>query len=122
MPSLLMDAKSAPTWRNLRERDAQKLSKFLKRSTTSLPRHDGALLRSQSNLDYVTWLKLGIFLCDKAFPAFLGPPDDGDLRLAADSTYELRPHQRRVLKFLTDALQLCPDLIEPHTSVLKFLQ
>ena len=80
-------------WRNLRERDRSEAKEFLEskcqRERSLLRRHYGDLLRSQSNLDHVTWLKLGVFLCDKAFPAFVPLANDGDLRLAAGSTYEL---------------------------------
>ena len=58
-------------------------------SATLLRRQDDALLSSQSNLDHVTRLKLEIFLCDKAFPAVLSLSDDGNLRFAAASAYEL---------------------------------
>jgi hypothetical protein len=47
------------------------------------------LLSSQSTLDHVTRLKLEIFLCDKAFPAALSLSNDGNLRFAAASAYEL---------------------------------
>ena len=58
-------------------------------SAALLRRQDDALLSSQSNLDHVTRLKLEIFLCDKAFPAVLSLSNDGNLRFAAASTYEL---------------------------------
>jgi hypothetical protein len=46
-------------------------------------------LRSQSDLDHVTWLKLGIFFCAEAFSACSALSNDRDLRLAAGSSYEL---------------------------------
>jgi hypothetical protein len=58
-----------------------------------LRRQDDALLSSQSNLDHVTRLKLGILLCYKAFPAVPSLSNDGNLRPAAASPQEQRPHQ-----------------------------
>jgi len=49
----------------------------------------GDLLSPQRYLHHVTWLKLRIFLRGEAFPAVLALSDDGNLGLAARSTYKL---------------------------------
>jgi len=47
------------------------------------------VLVSQGDLDGVTRLQFGIFACDNPFRPFLAFSNDGNVRLAAGSSYEL---------------------------------
>ena len=82
----------APSFTSIQQADYLEAKKLvgnkLQRARHSLRRYC-SVPNSQRDLDHVTWLKLGIFLCDKALPTSQPAPNDSDFRLSARSAYEL---------------------------------
>ena len=97
--------------------EAEKLvGNKLQRARHSLRRYC-SVPNSQRDLDHVTWLKLGIFLCDKALPTSQPAPNDGNFRsFPPISRTSCGSDYGGVLNLLCDALEPRSYLVDLHAS------